>query len=85
MHTLTESDYDEILQAKNKLFCPDYTGIKKGDRLHLWAKVGGEMQLINVVASGEPYQRGKKSIYVDVFGYDFRGSVNVKKLRKVMA
>jgi len=77
---LTISEIEDILSADKALFCPATEGIKKGDRFHMWAKVGGDMQLVSVVAIGEPYKTGPKATYVDVFGYDYRGSVNVKKL-----
>jgi hypothetical protein len=77
---LTPDEIEDILTADKALFCPDLAGIKKGDRFHLWAKVGGDMQLVSVVATSDPYKTGPKAIYVDVFGYDYRGSVNVKKL-----
>jgi len=81
----TTDDYEDILSTVGYFFCPDLEGINKGDRLHLWAKVGGDMRLVDVVAASAPYTKGKKSVYIDVFGYDFRGSVNVKKLRKIKA
>ncbi len=80
--TLTTRDLDEIVAAGTPLFCPDTTGIKKGDRFQLWAKVGGDMQLVTVQAKDIPYRKGKSSIYIDVFGYGVRTSVNVKKLLK---
>lgn len=65
--------------------CPDPTGIKAGDRYSLWVKTGGEMALVMVICRCAPYPvtlgNGGTALYVDVFGYGVRKSVNVKKLR----
>ncbi len=79
-HELTEDDYEAILSDPPALFCPDPTGIKRGDKLMLWVKVGGDMQLSSVTVQDDPYQKGPKARYVKVFGYGIRGEVNVKKL-----
>lgn len=54
---------------------------------HTWQKVGGKMSLINVQIRGAPYPKvfsdGKIAAYADVYGYGFRGSVNVLKLKIV--
>lgn len=63
---------------------PEKTGIKAGARFLLWAKVGGDMQLVSVVCKGAPYEKklknGGTAFYVDVYGYGVRCSVNIKKL-----
>lgn len=67
-----------------RLKTPDVSGIKRGAFFKLSAKIGGEMQLVSVMAKCEPYQKGKQSMYVDVFGYGVpRRAVNVKKLRVI--
>ena len=80
--TLTNDEIDAAIVAERPFFCPDPAGIKRGDKLSLWTKVGGEQQLVNVLVSREPYSKGKKSIYVDVYGYGVNKSVNVTKLLK---
>jgi hypothetical protein len=62
---------------------PDKTGINAGSKFLLRVKRGGEMQLITVTCRGEPYTHaahGGTALYVDVFGWGYRGSVNIKKL-----
>jgi len=54
---------------------------KKGGRFLLWTKIGGEQHLATVMALSNPYPKGKKSTYIDVFGVGVRKSVNVLKLR----
>lgn len=68
---------DDLPEVKVK--CPDLASIIPGRR-----KVGGERQIVNVVASTQPYQRsfgkGRKMWCVDVFGYDGKWTVPAKKL-----
>lgn len=79
---LTEQDFDEIVATPSPLFCPAVAGIKQGQRFHLWAKVGGQFRLVNVIAASDPYQKGPKALYIRVFGYGIKErAVNVKKLR----
>ena len=67
-----------------RLKCPDLASIIPGRRYLYRAKVGGERQIVNVVASTQPYQRsfgkGRKMRCVDVFGYDGKWTVPAKKL-----
>ena len=67
---------------------PPKTGIFRGARFSLSTKVGGRMQLVQVVCKGKPYERtlgkGKTALYVDVYGYGVNKSVNVKKLQEVV-
>lgn len=80
---LTDGDFDEILKTKSQLFCPDPTGIKVGDRLLMYVKIGGEMELTEVWIRRAPYHPDKrKYLYVDVYGWGIRKSVNVTKLLK---
>lgn len=83
MRELTQAEIEEIISNPSPLFCPDWTGIKRGDKLYMWAKVGGEQALVSVVVSRAPYRTGPKAVYCDVFGYGIRKSVNVKKLRRM--
>ena len=84
--TLTESDLDAALSRKF-MKVPPKTGIFKGARFSLSTKVGGRMQLVQVVCKGEPYERtlgkGKTALYVEVYGYGVNKAVNVKKLQEV--
>jgi hypothetical protein len=85
---LSQQEIAEILDGE-PLKVPAKTGIKVNDRYSIWAKVGGDMQLITVVCKTAPYRRklrnGGTAWYVDVFGYGVRQSVNVKKLRELPA
>lgn len=65
---LIREDIDAILAAR-PLKVPTETGIKIGDRYYIRAKIGGEMQLTEVVVKRGPYRKGKTSLYVDVFGW----------------
>lgn len=79
--TLTERDFDEIVATPSPLFCPATAGIKKGDRFQTWAKVGGDMQLVSVIAASDPYRKGKRATYIEIYGYDIgRRAINIKKL-----
>lgn len=70
-----------------RLKCPDLASISPGSRFLYRAKIGGERQIINVKALTSPYPKdfgkGRQSMYVDVFGYGFSGSVQAKKLLTV--
>lgn len=50
------------------------------------AKVGGERQSVNVVVASRPEPKdigkGRKALYVDVFGYEGRWTVQTKKIFK---
>lgn len=83
MLKLTDAEINALIGEPSDLFCPDWKGIKKGDKLLLWVKIGGEQVLSSVTVSREPYRTGPKAIYCDVFGYGVRKSVNVKKLRRL--
>ena len=78
---------DDLPEVKVK--CPDLASIIPGRRYLYRAKVGGERQIVNVIASTPPYQRdfgkGRKAWCVDVFGYDGKWTVSVKKLRTIIA
>ena len=81
---LTAEDCEAIRMA-SPLKVPPKTGIFAGARYLLSVKVGGETQLSSVMCKGGPYVRelggGRKALYVDVFGYGIKDSVNIKKLR----
>lgn len=81
---LTAEELDAVLSGKG-LKVPDETGVFRGVRCSMTAKVGGRMQWVQVMCEGEPYEReikgGKKALYVDVFGYGVKKSVNIKRLR----
>ena len=68
-----------------KLKCPDLTLVIPGRRFLYRAKVGGERQIVHVMASTAPYPRdygkGRKALYVDVFGYEGKWTIPVKKLK----
>ncbi|XXJ20016.1 hypothetical protein ACR42D_10805 [Desulfovibrio caledoniensis] len=84
--TLSERDLDAALSSEY-MKVPRETGIFRGARFSLSTKVGGRMQLVQVVCKGEPYEHiltnGKKALYVEVYGYAVRKAVNVKKLQEV--
>ncbi|MEZ7197012.1 hypothetical protein [Pseudodesulfovibrio karagichevae] len=84
--TLSERDLDAAMSSEY-MKVPPKTGIFRGARFSLSTKVGGRMQLVQVVCKGEPYERtlgkGKKALYVEVYGYGVRKAVNVKKLQEV--
>ena len=65
--------------------CPDFEEIIPGCSFLNRAKIGGERQIINVKATTNPYPRdfgkGRKAMYVDVFGYGWKGTVPAGKLR----
>lgn len=63
------------------LKCPDLHTIFTGNKYFLWVKLGGEFKLKDVMVTAV-YKTGKKSHHADVFGYGFRRTVNVKKLRE---
>lgn len=73
------------VEADFKVKCPDMASILKGKKYFVHAKIGGESQIIDVVALGTPYSadfgKGRKAHYVDVFGYGWSGSVLTSKLR----
>lgn len=78
---LTKEDFEEIVTTKKTFYCPDQSGIKVGDKVYLRTKIGGEMQLAEVIIKRAPYHPdNRKYLYVDVFGYGIRESVNVTKL-----
>jgi hypothetical protein len=55
-------------------------------RYQYWAKVGCDMELITVQVKRiyhAPYGNGRTSLYADVFGYGFKGSVQVSKLKEL--
>lgn len=64
---------------------PDLAAIAPGRHFLYRAKVGGERRIINVMASTAPYPgdfgKGRKTLYVDVFGYGWKGTVPAGKLR----
>ena len=66
------------------LKCPDLASIIPGSRYLYRAKVGGERQIVNVMAFTLPYQRdfgkGRKTWCVDVYGYEGKWTVQTKKL-----
>ena len=66
------------------LKCPDLASILPGKRYYCRAKIGGEMQLVKVVAKtpayAKDYGKGRKTLYVDAFGYGWTGTVQAKKL-----
>lgn len=68
-----------------RLNCPDLTTIAPGHHFLYRAKVGGERRIINVVASTAPYPgdfgKGRKTFYVDIFSYGWKGTAPAKKLR----
>lgn len=63
------------------------TGTFTGRHFLFYTKIGGEMQLINVVAAGEPYEadfgKGRKQVKIPVFGYGFTGEAPLKHLYTV--
>lgn len=67
-----------------RLLCPDLSSISPGKRYRYHAKIGGEMQLIEVMAKTSAYPKdygkGRQTLYVDVFGYGWAGTVQAKKL-----
>ena len=67
-----------------RLLCPDLASILPGKRYYCRAKIGGEMQLVKVVAKtpayAKDYGKGRKTLYVDAFGYGWTGTVQAKKL-----
>lgn len=53
-------------------------------RYHCWVKLGGEMELMTVQVKNlykAPYGNGRTTMYADVFGYGFKGSVQASKLK----
>lgn len=68
-----------------RLKCPDSASIIPGRRFLYRAKIGGERQIVPVMASTAPYPRdygkGRKALYVDVFGYEGKWTIPVKKLK----
>jgi len=77
---LTEEDRADIhnkhlISAKN---------VEVGKRYFYRAKIGGERKVMTVQVKRPPYEvtfkDDRKVMYVDVFGYGFRGSVQAKKL-----
>jgi hypothetical protein len=83
---LSDQEMDAAL-SDEFMKTPPKTGIFRGARFSLSTKVGGRMQLVQVVCKGEPYEHtltnGKKALYVEVYGYAVRKAVNVKKLQEV--
>lgn len=81
---LTSEDMDAVLHEKT-LIVPPETGIFRGARFSMTAKIGGKMEMVMVLCKGKPYEReikgGKKALYVDVFGYGVNKAVNIKRLR----
>lgn len=73
--------------AEYRVKRPVLASIKRGKKYFAHVKVGGESQLLNVMASSDPYKddygKGRKAFYVDVFGYDYKGSLLASKLREV--
>lgn len=67
------------------LKCPKINSIQPNCRYLYSAKIGGKRRLINVVCLSEPYSKdfgkGRKSLYVDVYGYGFKGTILAKKLK----
>ena len=67
-----------------RLLCPVLASISPGKRYYCRAKIGGEMQLIKVMAKtsayAKDYGKGRQTRYVDVFGYGWSGTVQAKKL-----
>jgi hypothetical protein len=68
-----------------RLKCPDLASIIPGRRFLYRAKVGGERQTVTVTASCAPYLRdfgkGRKAMYVTVYGYEGKWTVPASKLR----
>lgn len=64
--------------------CPVLEEIFPGQRFYYRAKIGGERQLISVTVATFPYSKdygqGRETLYVNVYGYGWSGSVPVKKL-----
>tara|TARA_B100000683_G_C12389568_1_gene514913 strand:+ start:229 stop:525 length:297 start_codon:yes stop_codon:yes gene_type:complete len=81
---LLSDDEFEACWTSKYLKRPDRSGIVRGKRYSMSAKIGGRMTLSTVMAEGKPYQRtlknGKKVWVVDVFGYCIKGPVYVTKL-----
>jgi hypothetical protein len=54
-------------------------------RYQCWVKIGGDMELLTVQVKRlyrAPYGNGRTTLYADVFGYGFSGTVQAKKLLK---
>ena len=70
---------------KIRLKCPDLASIFPGRRFLYRAKIGGERQTVTVTASCTPYLRdfgkGRKAMYVTVYGYEGKWTVPASKLR----
>ena len=70
---------------KIRLKCPDLASIFPGRRFLYRAKIGGERQFINVQARTAPYPgdfgKGRKAMYVNVYGYEGKWTVPASKLR----
>ena len=64
--------------------CPVLEESFPGQRFYYRAKIGGERQLISVTVATAPYPKdygqGRETLYVNVYGYGWSGSVPVKKL-----
>ena len=79
----TMPDTDALPEIRLK--CPDLASIIPGRRFLYRAKVGGERQTVTVTASTAPYPRdfgkGRKAMYVTVYGYEGKWTVPASKLR----
>ncbi len=67
-----------------RLLCPVLASISPGKRYYCRVKIGGEMRLIEVMARttayAKNYGKGRQTLYVDVFGYGWSGTIQAKKL-----
>lgn len=67
-----------------KLKRPDTATISPGQRYLYRAKIGGERQLLDVITQTAPYPKdigkGRVAQYCRVYGYGWKGEVQVKKL-----
>lgn len=60
---------------------PDLSTIEVNKKYLLWVKIGGEYQLKDVQVK-DIRQTSRNAYEVDVFGYGFRKTVSIKKLRE---
>jgi|GEM_PF-6447467 len=82
MHiTLTQQDYNDILTSS----LVQVRNPEIGGKYFYRAKIGGERKIVDVQVKRlfrAPYGNGRTSLYADVFGYGFSGTVQAKKLLK---
>ena len=83
---LSEAEIAEILSSA-PLERPAKSGIKAKDKFLLRIKRGGKMQFVTATCKGDPFLKrlegGKTAHYVEVFGWGFRRTVNITKLRVI--